>query len=108
LGFKKIIRRCFEHTPHDPKPVLGLLGKQMEETGELAEATLHSQGYLPHKTMKEPLVGEVADVILCAIALYARLCDEEYCLSIDEGMEELKAHLDRKMTKWQTVAPVIL
>ena len=105
MGYRKLFKRCIEHTPNDPKPVLGLLAKLFEEGGETAEATLHCLGYLPHKTMKEPLVGEIADVILCAVALYARLSQEEG-FSTETISDDILASLETKMSKWEAIPPL--
>ncbi len=56
--------------------------KLVEESGEFAEALLHHLGYLPHKTMKEPIEGEVADIIICALdilrSLYSGMSAEQF------------------------------
>ena len=72
----------------------------MEEVGEFSEALLHKLNYLPHKTMKEPLAGEAADVILCILdtmsAAYPELSEEALGSLILEQME-------KKTQKWKDV-----
>lgn len=74
--------------------------KIMEELGEFSEALMHKMGFLPHKIMKEPLVGEAADVILCIVdtlsCAYPELSDEEVVALLQE-------HLLKKSYKWEKV-----
>lgn len=74
--------------------------KLVEESGEFAEALLHSLGHLPHKTMKEPIEGEVADIIICALdtlrSVYPELTNEEF-------EEMLQKQLDTKAQKWDNI-----
>ena len=81
-------------------PVLVRHAKLVEESGEFAEAVNHKLGYLPHKTMKEPAMGEVADVIICVLDTARSLHLE---LSDDEFKAELQKQLDLKSKKWETV-----
>jgi|SRR5579859_12512 len=80
------------------KPLANISLKLVEEVGELAEAVNHLEGYLPHKTMKEELIGEVADVIQCAITILVKtkpeIFDEEIVL-------QLARSLDHKNSKWE-------
>ena len=66
------IIRIFDLTKNDPKPIYGVLAHLTSEVGELAEAVEHYCGHLPNKTMSEPIVGEVADVIQCALSVLAK------------------------------------
>lgn len=74
--------------------------KMVEESGEFAEALLHKLGHLPHKIMKEPIEGELADVIICALdtlrSVYKDMPREEF-----ENM--LQQQLDLKSKKWETI-----
>lgn len=74
--------------------------KLVEECGEFAEALLVTQGYLTHKVLKEPLMGELADVIICALdtarEAYKHLSDQQF-------MDELQKQLDLKSKKWEDV-----
>ena len=81
-----------------PGGVFARLAKLMEEAGELAEAVTHSQGLSPHKTMKEPLEGEVADVVICALDVLAQTYPE---LSSTRLLEILANQLNKKTTKWR-------
>lgn len=71
--------------------------KLMEEVGELAEALLYEDGLLPHKApLKEPSVGEAADIILMVMQVLAN----HYKISPKELLVLLKCHLETKLTKW--------
>lgn len=98
-----MIERLFEiskRAENDMFPVLARNVKLMEEVGELSEALLHKLGYLPHKTLKEPIEGEAADVILCAIDLLAGA----YPDMTAEGLASmLEWQLTKKSQKWVVV-----
>lgn len=72
--------------------------KLTEELGEFSEALLHKMGYLPHKSMKEPIEGEAADVILCLLDTLSCAYPEK---SSSELMAMLDAEIHRKCDKWQ-------
>jgi len=81
-------------------PLSTMQNKLGEEYGELSEAVLHHEGFSAHKTMKEPLAGEVADVINTAIGVlvkaYPDLNDGQIAmLLIDQLM--------KKTDKWVAV-----
>jgi NTP pyrophosphatase (non-canonical NTP hydrolase) len=81
-------------------PVIARGLKLGEEFGEFSEALLHSQGLLPHKEMKEPLVGEAADVIICTLDALAGAHPDwapEYLI------DRLNEQLDKKSDKWLRV-----
>lgn len=84
----------------DAKGVEAMGLKLMEEVGELAEAINFHQGYLPHKTMKEPLIGEAADVIQNVLAILSRVYEDK---SPDEILGELEEHLQKKTDKWESI-----
>lgn len=67
------------------------------ENGELAEAVNYQLGNLPHKTMKEPLAGEVADVIICALDVLRKAYPES-SNGILRAM--LIQQLEQKYLKW--------
>jgi hypothetical protein len=67
-----LIKRMIELGRRDPKPLANMTLKVAEEAGELAEAVNFHEGFLAHKQMKEPLEGEVADVINCAIGVLVK------------------------------------
>lgn len=71
--------------------------KIIEETGELAEAIQFSQGLLPHKVMKEPVEGEIADVLITLLDTYVAL---NSTLTIDELLQKLQMQIDLKTEKW--------
>lgn len=87
-------------TENDVFPVLARNTKMMEEVGEFSEALLHKLGYLPHKTMKEPLEGEAADIIICVIDTMAAAYPD---LSSEELNDMLIEQLVKKSRKWITV-----
>lgn len=84
----------------DPKPIEAMCLKLFEEGGELAEAVNHKCGYLPHKTMKEPLVGEVADVINTAVSIFAKAHPE---LTTAEMVDLLVTQMNTKNKKWASL-----
>ena len=94
-----MIKQLFEIscTPANTFPPLARNAKAMEELGEFSEALLHKLGHLPHKTMKEPIEGEAADVIICIIDALAGAYPE---LSADELHKMLKAQVEKKSQKW--------
>ena len=74
--------------------------KIMEEVGEFSEALLFKLGHLPHKTMKEPLEGEAADIILCVIDTLQSVYTD---LTPDELSDMLEQQLAKKSQKWLDV-----
>lgn len=84
----------------DPKCDYALVLKLMEEVGELSECFNHFKGNLPHKTMKENIEGEAADVIICAIAIIARVYPD---LNPDSVIQMIMKQLVLKSEKWNNV-----
>lgn len=74
--------------------------KLMEEVGEFSEALLFKLGYLPHKTVKEPIEGEAADIIICVVDTLQSVYPD---LSPDELTEMLQKQLAKKSEKWKDV-----
>lgn len=74
--------------------------KLMEEVGEYAEAINHAGGYLPHKKMKEPAIGEAADVIQNVICILGVLYPDR---TPEQLFAELAAWLEVKTDKWESV-----
>lgn len=72
--------------PHTSKDVFMHLA---EEVGEVATCLQR-----PHKA-EEPLVGEIADVLNCALDIFY----QEY----GEDFELLQKHMDLKCAKWKRV-----
>jgi NTP pyrophosphatase (non-canonical NTP hydrolase) len=80
---------------------LGAAGwKLMEEVGEFAETVNHSQGFLPHKIMKETPFGEAADVIQNILGILFRVYPE---MTPAQIMDELQWQLGHKTDKWEEV-----
>lgn len=73
-----------------------------EEYGELSEAVNHHMGHLPHKKMKEPLAGEIADVIITALDVFKEAHAD---LSDEEALELLNEQIVLKSGKWDTILP---
>lgn len=84
----------------DFKGVEALGLKLMEEVGEFAETVNFHQGYLPHKVMKEPVIGEAADVIQNVIAMLAKVYDD---MTGPEIAAMLEQYLDSKTDKWESI-----
>lgn len=95
-----IINEALNISRADKKPTLFKITKLQEEGGELAEAVLYNEGFLPHKTMKEPLVGEVADVMLVALDV---LCASYPHLTNEELIKLLSEQLMLKSAKWKKI-----
>jgi len=60
----------------------------------------YSLGHLPHKTMKEPLSGEVGDVINTAFAILVKAYPE--CTQ-EELIKILLSGISKKNDKWERV-----
>lgn len=94
---KKLFAGIVKQGKDDLKPLWSHALKLGEETGELCEAVNHHLGMLPHKKMKEPLEGEVADVILCALTILTKAYPN---LSTDGLNKKIQEQLDIKLKKW--------
>lgn len=84
-------------------PVLARNSKLMEETGEFSQALLYKLGYLPHKNIEEPLIGETADVILCLLDTLSSAYPEN---TPEELQEMLLEQLEKKSKKWEKVMKI--
>lgn len=96
----KVIREIIYLGTIEPMPLANLHIKLSEEVGELGECINHHQGFLPHKEMKEPIAGEVADVINTTIAILAHAYPD---LSEDQVFDLLNEQLTKKNEKWSRV-----
>jgi hypothetical protein len=82
----------------DSMPLAGQLIKLAEETGELAEQVNQKLGFTNHKAFKEPMIGEVADVICCAIGVLVKA----YPYADKQDLIDcLETHLKDKGKKWE-------
>ena len=94
----------FEHivelSDQNPMPLLARHIKMTEECGEFAEALLHQQGFLPHKTMKEPIEGEVADVIICVLDTLRAVYPEQ---TPAEFLAMVQYQIDKKSARWANI-----
>lgn len=97
---REITMRMIALARQDIKPLSAMGLKAAEELGELSEAINHHEGYLPHKTMKEPLAGEVADVINCVITVLVKAHPEFDDYQI---YDLLNQQLVAKANKWEAV-----
>lgn len=96
MNIEKIIQLSSINTV----PVFVRHTKMVEECGEFAEALMHHFGYLPHKTMKEPIEGEAADVIICVLDTLREVYQD---MPKAEFLEMLQKQLDLKGKKWENV-----
>lgn len=94
------IDRIVKLSRRDFKGVEALGLKLMEEVGEFAETINHHLGYLPHKRMKEPVIGEAADVIQNVIAILARIYPDKSGSDISLMLQQ---YLESKTNKWEYV-----
>lgn len=67
------------------------------EQGEFAEAILAEQGKLPGKYLKEPAMGEAADVVIGAVCVLAKNCPD---MSAEEIGTNLAKWCNIKMRKY--------
>jgi hypothetical protein len=72
--------------------------KLSEENGEFAEALLVERGKLPGKKLKEPAMGEGADVIIATICTLAKHYPD---LSPEQLAAELSKWVNIKMNKYE-------
>ncbi len=96
--FQRIFK--LSRSTYNTLPVLARNSKIMEELGEFSEALLHKLGFLPHKTMKESIFGEAADVLICTLDTLADACPE---LTEEQLEEALIAELSKKSDKWERI-----
>ena len=100
LSLLQVFARIMKLGIEDGKDLGGMGLKLMEEVGEFAECINFQLGNLPHKQMKEPAIGEAADVIQNVLAILAKLYPD---MSIDDLIRELSKQLELKTDKWQSV-----
>lgn len=93
LAIKNVVRL----TPRDVKSLYGMTTHLMQEVGELAECVEVHEGHRD-KALKEPIEGEVADVVQCAIAILARVYPG---LTGDALLGVLAKSLNLKNAKWE-------
>ena len=93
--------RIFTLTGKDVKPLYGIMNHLTSEVGELAEAVEVHEGHRK-KQLSEPLVGEVADVIQCALSVFARATP---WLSTDAQLALIVEYLAKKTDKWEATLP---
>lgn len=101
--FEQQFHRIVEMGRKDAKGPAEMGLKLMEEVGEYAECINFQLGYLPHKTMKEPAVGEAADVVQNTICILSRLYPDHTPTQL---FELLSNHLQMKNDKWESVMVV--
>lgn len=74
--------------------------KLVEEVGEVSEAILAINGRFKHKKMKEPVEGELADVMLQCMDVLGKAYPER---SREELILTLAAQMILKLAKWQRI-----
>lgn len=99
-GTEEVFLRIISLAREDVKGIEAMGLKLMEEVGELAECINFAQGYLPHKQMKEPLIGEAADVIQNVLAILAKAYPDWTQSEIIRGLDN---HLQKKTDKWESI-----
>lgn len=97
---KNTFERIVKLSRQDVKGPEAMGLKLMEEVGELAECINFELGYLPHKQMKEPAMGEAADVIQNALAILAKMYPDHTPAQIVAALEY---QLDHKTNKWESI-----
>lgn len=104
-SFENVFETIVTLTPLEPKTVFGVMNHLMQEVGELAEAVAVHEG-VSNKTLSEPLSGEVADVVNCALAVLIRLSPSK---SKSELLAEFLQQFELKTAKWaSTVLPEVV
>lgn len=99
-NFPEIFRDVERLTADERKPLSAMVSQLFQEGGELAEAASITEGHITHKTLSEPLVGEVADVCQVAISILVRATPE---LTPQERYNLFLSHFERKNKKWEGV-----
>lgn len=99
--FKHLIK--ISRSPENVWPLFVRNSKIMEEVGEFSEALMHKMGYLPHKTMKESLIGEAADVFITVMDTLAHAYPD---MTPEELDIAVKDQIALKAAKWVSVMAV--
>jgi NTP pyrophosphatase (non-canonical NTP hydrolase) len=94
------INQILQLSDINPLPSLARHAKLVEESGEFAEAILYKLNILNYKTMKEPVEGEAADVIICVIDTLKSLYPD---MDHDEFNNMLQSQIDKKCNKWSNL-----
>ena len=103
INHKEQLLHILKLSRRHPMPIANRMNKLSEEAGELSESVNHFEGYLPHKTLKEPLAGEAADTIICTLdVMWARY---SATMSDEEILDLLFEQLKTKAEKWQNILP---
>lgn len=93
---RELVAFVIKYEPMDP---LALNCKAAEEFGELSEQLLYNNGYVQHKTMKEPIECEFGDVLNCIIASIAKTLHNQGC-SEEEIVQRLLNGANLKFEKY--------
>lgn len=96
-SFRKTFEQIDALTLTEQKPLTAMLAKLMEEVGELAVAVNVNEGHITHKTLDEPLEGEVADVCQVAISI---LCRHLSHLTPEQRWSKFESYISNKTDKW--------
>ena len=100
MKIKKLIKNILKLSSRHRWPLANRMIKLTEECGELAEAVNKHDGFLPHKELKEPVEGEVADVIITAIDVLRKAYQDK---SEKEVMALLADQIEKKSAKWEAI-----
>lgn len=99
-SFRKTFEQIDALTLTEQKPLTAMLAKLMEEVGELAVAVNVNEGHITHKTLDEPLAGEVADVCQVAISI---LCRHLSHLTPEQRWSKFESYISNKTDKWDRI-----
>lgn len=99
-SFRKTFEQIDALTQTEQKPLVAMLAKLMEEVGELAVAVNVNDGHITHKTLDEPLEGEVADVCQVAISI---LCRHLAHLTPEQRWSKFESYISNKTDKWARI-----
>lgn len=99
-SFRKTFEQIDALTLTEQKPLTAMLAKLMEEVGELAVAVNINEGHITHKTLDEPLEGEVADVCQVAISI---LCRHLSHLTPEQRWSKFESYISNKTDKWDRI-----
>lgn len=81
---------------YDTRLIYANIGKLVEEVAEINTAWLAMDGYID-KELKEPIINEIADAIICLTTLVVRL---EPNMDTHEALNGLLEALDKKIPKY--------
>lgn len=82
-----------------PRTILQVLGKLMEEVGELSVEVLIKDGFKRRLEGKDGIIGEAVDAATCCIDIiymaYPNITEEEIMTVVRAKLDKWKAHKGR-------------